>query len=72
MAPDEFSSGEKNNNNKKFVLFTVRWSVQKLELENRRLVYLASTIGTLTGLSEYYNRQHFFSRWNFKEREVTF
>ena len=45
---------------KKIVLFTVRWSVPKFELENRRLIYLASTIGNLTGLSEYYNRQHLF------------
>ena len=58
MAPDEFSSSEKKK--KKIVLFTVRWSVHKFELENRRLIYLTSTIGNLTGLSEYYNRQHLF------------
>ena len=62
----------KKTKTKKFVLFTVRWSVQKLELENRRLIYLASTIGNLTGLSEYYNRQHFFFALKFQRTRSHF
>lgn len=56
---------------KKIVLFTVSWSVQKFELENRRLIYLASMIGNLTGLSEYYNRQHFFFSTFFFRAEIS-
>ena len=44
-----FPRVKKTTTTKKIVLFTIRRSVQKLELENRRLIYLASTIGNLTG-----------------------